>query len=713
MSWTIRVSQVCFAAWVLAGLGACSDSDSPTGGDGGDLVPKGSMQVLAFEGAQACSALEQHIEDTAEAMMREQLESFGNVSHGSEGPSSDAAAPVTAPENSSHSQTNVRQAGVDEPDPVKNDGRRLFSLRRDAAGLTLSAMALTPPDAMSLLGQTGWQASAVSLTDASPVAAESPQGLFLSDPDTVLALSTADNTYIHPVAIGAPDAVSTASPVLCLDSGCGPGFQSWIPPRTRVRNFDVSADAAPVEQWLLEVPGRLLAARRIDSMLYLVTQSSLRMPEGVRSVPDVDYSRVRTGSQAWREAVSATIAENNRLIRASTLSDWLGKLEVSQRLGGPQGTVTTTGNTAPSASDCARFARVDVATRLAWLQISSIDLNTRELSSQTLLADGQGVYMSNRSLIVFTSYWRQGDERANPRNLTVLHRFDRNDSGTLTYDASGSFAGRLINDYAIDETSDGTIRVAATDRDPVAYSHLSTLRKQGEALAVIGSTPRIADGETLQSARFIGDRAYLVTFRQVDPFFVFDLGDPTQPRQLGELKLPGFSSYLHPIDADHILGIGFDGGGWPLRLKATLFDVTNPGNPVEQMSLALGNSYTSSDATWDPHAFTLYRPAADAESALLAVPVRSYASGAYGTADESGIRLLQIRPAAPSAALQLQGTLTMTDLLDGAHRYDGWRRTDVRRAVFIDDTVYAVSDGAVRAANIGNLSAPSDTLLIP
>ncbi|MEZ5649298.1 MAG: beta-propeller domain-containing protein [Burkholderiaceae bacterium] len=702
---------------LLAAMAACGGGDTPA--EAPRLQPKGTLSVVGFAGGDACAALEAHIEDTALAMLREQLDGLsrmrfaeaggGAVSAPVSAPAADAAAGPAA----SFSQTNVRIAGIDEPDPVKTDGRRLFTLRRDVDGLTLSELLVAPSAALTVLGQTRWPADTPLAGTGHLVAPESARGLMLVAPDALLALSTSDQIYAYPQPLGGATGASADSAVLCVDAGCGPGFSGWAPPRTRLRLFDVAADGAPAEQWLLDVPGSLLAARRIGAMVYLVTQSALQLPVGVRSYPDVDPSRVAPGSPAWNDAVAATMAENERLVRARSLSDWLADMTAFERTGGA-GSAQAIDGAAPTADQCARFARVDTATRLAWLRISTIDLDTRSASSRTLLAEAQGVLMTERSLTVFTPYWRQGDELSSPRNLTILHRFKRDGAGALDYDASGAFDGRLINDYAIDEHADGTLRVAATDWDKGSYSYLATLRAKDGRFETVGRSDSIAPGETLQSARFIGDRAYLVTFRQIDPFFVYDLSDASAPRRLGELKLPGFSTYLHPLDDGHLLGIGFDGDGrWPRRLKATLFDVSDPADPRERLSLPLGDSYTDSDATWDPHAFTFYRPVAGADPAIVAIPVRSYLSSWYGTSALSGIRLLSIDPSDPVTPMAPLGTLSMTDLLPGASSYAGWRSMDARRAVFIDDTVYAVSDGAVRAATIADPATSLGTIAIP
>lgn len=716
-----RRAGVAAAAVLAVALSACGGGDAPVDPLPPPLQPKGTFAVQSFEGPDACEALERHIEDTAEAMVREQLQSWlpGAAGGGAADTPATTGAPgqANAPEDASSasptfSETNVREAGIDEADTVKTDGRRLFTLRRDAAGLTLSSLEITPPEAMRLLGQAAWPADETLAADARPVAPESPRGLMLAAPDVLLSLGTSEQFYAMPFPGGAGVQPDVATALLCADAGCGPGYPGWAPPRTRVRRFDVGADAAPVEQWLLDVPGSLLAARRIGSTLYLVTQSALRLPTGVRTWPDVPAGS-SSGAAEMDARVAATMDENARLIRATSLDEWLADLVATERVGGPSATPQVLRGASPTAQQCASFARIDVASRLSWLQISSIDIDTREIVAQTVLAEGQGVYMSEHALIVFTSYWRQGDERLNPRDLSFLHRFVRDAQGRLAYQATAGIDGRLIDDYAIDEAGDGTIRYAATGWDGGNYSYVGTLQAAGGTLAALGSSEPIAPGETLQSARFIGDRAYLVTFRQIDPFFVYDLSDPAAPRRLGELKLPGFSTYLHPVDAEHLLGIGYDDGGWPRRLKATLFDVGDPASPRERLSVVLGDSYTDSDATWDRHAFAFHRPVPGAEPAYMAVPVRSYASSFYGTGSLSGIRVLRVAPSDGQAPLVLQGTLPMTDLLGDPRHYDGWRNGDARRAVFVGDSVYAIGDGAVRSAAIADPATPVDTVGIP
>jgi uncharacterized secreted protein with C-terminal beta-propeller domain len=139
-------------------------------------------------------------------------------------------------------------------------------------------------------------------------------------------------------------------------------------------------------------------------------------------------------------------------------------------------------------------------------------------------------------------------------------------------------------------------------------------------LTIVGSLENMAPGENIYAARFINDTCYLVTYHQTDPFFVIDLSNPQAPKVAGELKIPGYSSYLYPYDADHVIGMGQQttivNGTENIDLKLSLFDVTDLNNPVEIANYVVKGNYTSSTATSDPHAFLF-----DIQEHLLVIPV--------------------------------------------------------------------------------------------
>lgn len=176
----------------------------------------------------------------------------------------------------------------------------------------------------------------------------------------------------------------------------------------------------------------------------------------------------------------------------------------------------------------------------------------------------------------------------------------------LTLDATGAVPGRLLNQFSLDEY-DGHLRVATTIDQQ--WFGLSGIGRAGESvndiyvfdedLDVVGSVQDLGRDERIFSARFVGDRGYLVTFKQIDPFFVLDLSDHKNPTVEGELKIPGFSSYLHPVDEHQVLGVGREGS----QVKATLFNVADPKNPIEQSTYQLKEHW--SDVQNTHHAFLL------------------------------------------------------------------------------------------------------------
>ncbi len=197
---------------------------------------------------------------------------------------------------------------------------------------------------------------------------------------------------------------------------------------------------------------------------------------------------------------------------------------------------------------------------------------------------------------------------------TEIYRVGIN-GANLSFDAKGIVPGYVLNQYSMDEYNN-YFRVATTvttgswvNRDQ--HNNLYVLNMD---LNIVGQIENLGQGERIYSARFTGDKAYLVTFKQTDPFFVLDLKDPTAPKVAGELKIPGYSSYLHPYDENHIIGIGKENN----TVKLSLFDVTDMNNPTEIAKYVIGENadYVDSTALYEPKAFLF-----DLQKQLLVIPV--------------------------------------------------------------------------------------------
>ena len=306
-------------------------------------------------------------------------------------------------------------------------------------------------------------------------------------------------------------------------------------------------------------------------------------------------------------------------------------------------------------------------------------------------------------------------ERAKELEKTVIHKVSIKD-GILTYVGSGSVPGYVLNQYAMDE-SDGNFRIATTRSSQwqrfgsgeaaPSYSNVYVL---DQSLKQVGALENLEPGERIYAVRFMQDRAYLVTFKQVDPLFVIDLKDPTKPAILGQLKVPGYSEYLHPYDDTTLIGLGRDtfedspGHIANKGIKVTLFDVADVASPKEISTFAFGDSSTDSEALRDPKAF-LFSKAKN----LLVIPVSTWGrvlpltetkvSPIYdGNNFRSGAYVFTIT----KEGAKLQGVIDHT-ADSGKNNFDSWRYT-VRRSLYVNDWLYTLSQGQVKANALSDLA---------
>jgi hypothetical protein len=251
-----------------------------------------------------------------------------------------------------------------------------------------------------------------------------------------------------------------------------------------------------------------------------------------------------------------------------------------------------------------------------------------------IIADAQTVYASGRNLYVGTMRWSDSFGEVVPVNPdpphTDVHMFDLTETDSSAYLASGEVQGTVLNQYSMSE-HEGHLRVATTTQGwgfgQEQASGVHVLEMRGDELVEVGAVTGLGLGEQIQAVRFQGDVGYVVTFRQVDPLYVLDLSDPRSPTMEGELKIPGYSTYLHPIGDGLVIGIGFAGtdDGQITGTQMSLFDVSDPADPRLVDTLDLGDA---SEATFDPHAF-LYWP----ETRQVVVPRELECDGAVDSGD--------------------------------------------------------------------------------
>lgn len=316
-----------------------------------------------------------------------------------------------------------------------------------------------------------------------------------------------------------------------------------------------------------------------------------------------------------------------------------------------------------------------------------------------------------------------------PTNKSHIHKFELATDPTFpNYVASGTVAGAVKDQFSLDD-KDGFLRIATTESrlyvdsqgkrvqgefgDPTqttivrpnTVNRLFVLGAKGPWLDVVGDAGELAPNEQLYSVRFVGPRGYVTTFRRVDPLFVFDLSQPAAPRRLAELTIPGFSEYMHPLDANHLLTIGRDAttSGRTQGLQLRIFDVTNGAAPaIVQQYTYSSNVYGSSEAEYDHKAFTYFE-----DKQLLAFPY--WSSSSSGGSMRSSLEVFKVDA---GAGFSKVGSIDHTSLVSGnPGGYScGYYSPQVRRGVFLESWVFSVSYGGVVAKDSSNMAAPGATL---
>lgn len=556
------------------------------------------LGIRAFEQFDDCDALMEHLRSvTLERVGPYGLNSGMVVLDGREvmqtAASEMASTTVGAASPSARadsSSTNTQEVGVDEGDVAENDGRYVYTIT--------SANSLRIVDV-----EQARQTASVPLESFG-------QHQMVLDGDRLVVVTSAGWWPGQP----GPMADSRVSS-MPRDSGGRPSSTVMV--------LDISNREMPKVTRTATIDGTVAAVRASGGVLRVVMTSSL----GDR----LDFVQpARPGSDAEAKAKRLNIDT----IRSATKEQWLPRIATSTRPG-------SSGESRP-ALDCGQIGRPEVFAGLGLTWVASIDMASGDdiIGSAGIVAEGALVYASESSLYVSTTRWAgAGDADVRPVRPepphTSIHQFGL-DGVSATYLASGRVSGTLLNQFALSEYK-GVLRVAATidgvnGGRSASSSSVYTLVRKGEALSVIGEVGGLGIAERIHSVRFLGDIGYVVTFRQTDPLYVLDLSDPSAPKLTGELKIPGYSAYLHPIDGAMLLGLGQDAttAGRRLGSQLSVFDVADASAPQRIASLDL--AAWGSEAENDHHAFLYWKPTRQA-----IIPT-------YSTAGRGGVVVVTVSP---------------------------------------------------------------------
>jgi uncharacterized secreted protein with C-terminal beta-propeller domain len=459
------------------------------------------------------------------------------------------------------------------------------------------------------------------------------------------------HSYGHQLLVAGDSAMTIAS----VDLGRPP----WT--RTVVNHIDLADPARLRAVSTLTLEGHFVSARQNDATVRIVSSSTPEYPVGREGSPG--DPRVSVGGDRT----------------------WLPQARLRDR--------RARGISRQPLSACDEIRRPARFSGLDLLSVTTIDLDRGldPVDSDSLLTGGEVVYAAPRSLYVASERWLDPAEAeaADSQVRTAIHRFDTSSPTATTYTASGHVGGYMLSQWSMSE-HEGLLRVASTTtppwlgaETPRSESFVTVLGERDGELARVGRVGGLGRGEQIYAVRFIGDLGYVVTFREVDPLYTVDLSRPADPRVIGELKIPGYSAYLHPAGATGLIGVGQDAraDGRTLGAQISLFDVSNPARPLRVSKLGLGR-HSSSEVEYDHHAFMRYEP-----TGLVVVPLADYGSA---------------RPFTGAAAVRIGEDGAIEPL--GRISHGRGARAAIRRTLVVDGHLFTVSARGVMAHDLATLA---------
>jgi len=567
---------------------------------------------------------------------------LGDEALGGDGGDRDEGAPEDANNETDFTDTNLQEFGVDEADVVKTDGEYFYML----VGSELRIIKAYPAEEMAEIASLELDSADYSTSD-----------LYLNG-DRLVAITQPSYYFYDEIRLASQDLVEAD------EDEYYPYYEN---DKTVVTLVDISDHSNPQVEANWRFDGYYNNSRMIDGLLHIIITQYPYIPY------DLDPQELTEEIiDQFIPQYTVTFADQTEKSGALvTFEDFYHPVD-------PDGYTIST--------------------------IVSLDTNevATEISSTAIMADTGTIYSSRNALYLTDPDY---DYYCSYRETLDIHKFEFSATGTV-YTASGSVEGRLLNQFSLGEQND-YLRVATTTGETWDWSanssknHIYILEEDGDQLSTIGAIEDVAPGEQIYAARFLGDKGFLVTFRQTDPLFTLDLSDPANPSIAGKLKVPGFSEYIHVLDDNYLLTLGRDATeeGQVLGLQLSIFDVSDFTEPELATSLQIGTSGTYSEAEYNHKAFTYY-----AAENLLAIPVDLYENQdqeeGYGSYTFSGVQVYQILP---EEGITLLGQVSTSDTGDyGYPSYWGWTR-----GIFIEDSIFAVTETGVQVASI---SSPNQVL---
>jgi len=575
-----------------------------------------------------------------------------------------------APETSSakadgYSTTNIQVEGVDEADIVKNDGKYIYVV----SGKNIAIIDAFPADSMKVM-------SNISLESY-------PIDMFVNEDKLIVFSNSYSNNQ-----------------------------------ETNAFVYDITNRSSPEFESVLRISGNYLSSRMIDDNVYLIANQYAYSDNIVLPMFAVDGIREEIAPKAIRYFPYQDTGYTFTNILAFNINT--GDYQTQNYLTGSSYTVYVSEDNiyltyTKQISEQSYFEEMVEKVIIPILPAKEADKIEEIMNS-----DEEYYEKSSKVYLVMQDYSDslRGSEKGEfdsklqeemqdfytdlqkKSEKTVVHKISI-DELEIDYIANGEVPGHLLNQFSMDE-HEGYFRIATTTGNQWGSgSSLNHMFVLDEDMEIVGSVEDLAKGESIYSVRFIEDRAYMVTFRQVDPLFVVDISNPKEPKVLGELKVTGFSSYLHPYDENHIIGIGKEASeeGRVQGLKIALFDVTDISNPIEKAKYEIKEQWSDSNALYDHKAFLF-----DKEKELLVLPV-TYSEPSEEIIEQwgrywnynywQGAFVFNIN----ENEISLRGKIDHAKNESESYYYN----YAVQRSLYMDEVLYTISPKMVKANNLDTL----------
>lgn len=575
---------------------------------------------------------------------------------------SSASGQANAPTADGFSETNTHVSGVDEADYVKYDGQYLY----------ISASSSGEYDSLST----------IRIMETNPANAEITEVGTIET--TSKAWGSVNELYLVGDENGTNELVTTQSNWNYVSVNFGPEeiFNDYASSVTineiNITSYDVSDPSSAVETFNITIDGDIQSSRKIGNILYLVT----------RFTPHFDDIRYY-----FTESEQSALEDNEARISSLTLEDALPTMRIN---GGESQPLL-------QASDCLIPADSNELHGYSTLiTVVAIDLEQHEvLSANCLNTQISGIYANQNSLYIGGSSYRTWESH---ESFTVVHKFNLGRS--IDYRSTGIIPGWLgwqNPSFRMDE-HDGSFRIVTTEGNWFNTIHRLTILQDdatSDTMTVIAELPNDTQtaaigkpGEDIYAVRFVGDRGYIVTFERTDPLYVLDLSVANAPVIAGELEVPGFSSYLHPIGANYLLGIGQDADneGQLSGTKVSLFDIRDISAPELISSETFGERGSWTSVLNDLRSITFLSPNSD--QVRFAVPI-SLNSEPW-VWEEDSLHLFEINGLdASTVSLNFVGKIIAAERSET----NTWRSySNLDRSVLHDEAVYYSHNNEVWAS---------------